>query len=185
MKCPKCSSENTQLTAKKVEKKFIFPCCLTAGGIGMFILGPVGALGGIFIGVVIGGLYEVLPDIYESVMVCQSCGYVVKMDNAPNVKSHSLFCPPENSNLLIVRTVETTGSAVNFRVWIDDEPFDMPNGSRAYIKLNDGTHHLKYEQINGLGKKKRRGELTIDAQNENQIVFSFTKSGIAIHKTKS
>lgn len=186
MKCPKCNSENTQIQAKEVKPKIFLGCCLAGGGLGLMILGIIGLVIGVLLGLLVGAILKsVLPTGYESLLVCQSCGCVTKMVNVQNIKSHPLFCPPDECNLIVIRDDEVKGTIVNLRVWIDNEPFDLTNGARAYLKLEEGFHHLKYEQTNGLDKKNRNGEFPVNTANETQIVFAFTRKGITVNRSKN
>lgn len=78
MKCPKCHSENVQVQAKRVK----FPMgalLLTFGGFGLMFFGIIGALCGIVLGLIIGAIIKGLtPTAYESIVICQECGFVGK-----------------------------------------------------------------------------------------------------------
>lgn len=182
MKCPKCTSENTIIQAKEVKPTIILGCCLALGGLGLMLLGIVGLIIGAVMGLIIGAILKAVSSTkYESVLICQDCGCTTKTSNMPNIKTHSLFCPPNESNFVITRLDETKGTVVNLRVWIDDEPFDMSNGYKSWLKLDDNVHTLKYEQTNGLDKKNRKGEFPISINYVKEIIFSFTRSGIKVN----
>lgn len=79
MKCPKCNSENVQVQAKEFKPKMIGASCLACAGFGLVFLGIIGAIIGAGLGAIIGGvLNSVMSGTYQSVMVCQDCGYVSK-----------------------------------------------------------------------------------------------------------
>lgn len=185
MRCPKCNSENTQIQAKEFKPKITVPAILMFGGFGLAFLGIIGLAIGIILGLILSAVFKsVFPTSYESVLVCQSCGCAIKLNSVQNIKSHPLFCPPDESNLIVLRKDEVKGTIVNLRVWVDGEPFDMHNGVREYLKISEGVHIIKYEQTNGLDKKHRNGEIQVNIENDRLITFSFTRSGIKVDRSR-
>lgn len=79
MKCPKCGSENVQLQAKKNTGKIILGFALGMGGAGLMIFSIFGLLIGSALGAIIGLIIGAVKPKYQSVMVCQNCGYCGKV----------------------------------------------------------------------------------------------------------
>lgn len=76
MKCAKCNSGNVQIQSKEYKPKFTAPILLVFIGFGMMFFGLVGVIGGAIIGLIISVILNaVLPQAYQSVLVCQDCGY--------------------------------------------------------------------------------------------------------------
>ena len=86
MNCPKCGSENVQLQAKKNTGKIILGFALGLGGIGLMIFSIVGFLIGGALGAIIGLIIGVAKPKYQSIMVCQNCGYCGKVKQSKNPK---------------------------------------------------------------------------------------------------
>lgn len=188
MKCPKCNSENVQVQAKEFKPKVIGVSCLTFGGFGGVFLGIIGAFIGAGIGAIVGIiLNSVMSNTYQSVMVCQNCGYVSQPMNQPMTQpdngtlSHPLFSDPEESNLDVIRNDVVKGTIVIIRVKIDNyAPFDVANNSTTCLKVDEGVHTISYEQINGIGRKKNRGQLNITVDEKKSITISFTRQGLIV-----
>ena len=187
MKCPVCGSENTTFQAKEVKLKIAWACFLIGAGLGIFAFG-VGALITGPVGFIIGKiLEEALPRGYHSVLVCQNCGYTSNAVTPPSTdaKTHPLFCDAENSNLVISRNDVTKGTIVVIRVTVDGyEPIDIKDNQTMNLRLPEGVMHIvSYEQINGIGKKKNRGELRVNVDGRKQhIAISFTRQGLIVNQ---
>ncbi|MBQ6906228.1 MAG: hypothetical protein IJN75_04330 [Clostridia bacterium] len=186
MKCPKCNSENIKLQAEEVKPKLTGPLCLLFSGIATIVLGFVGTIIGAIIGLIIGLiLSSLLPSGRQSIVVCQNCGYVSQPINNQNLgtKIHPLFCSQSESNLTIVRNDIVKGTIIVIRICVDGGlPFDISDNSTTYLKLADGSHVLTYEQINGFGKKKNKGQLNIDIDRVNEITISFSQQGLIVNQ---
>lgn len=187
MRCPKCNSENVQIQAKEFKPKMVGASCLLGVGLGLTFLGIVGALVGVIIGLVVGIiLNSVMSGTYQSVMVCQMCGYVSKplnQINQPNQGSilHPLFCCPEDGNICVMRNDVDKGTIVKIRVWMDNyAPFDIVDNTFTYLKVPEGLHTISYEQINGIGKKKNRGQFNLMVNGKTGVTFSFTRKGLIV-----
>lgn len=184
MKCPKCNSENVQMQAKEAKLKLAVPCMLMLGGFGSMFLGIFGLLIGAIIGGIIAAIVDsILPTGYQSIMVCQDCGYVSAPLNHTQfgTSQHPLFCQPNESNLDIVRNDVAKGTIVVVRIKIDDyAPFDMGDNLTTYLKLTEGEHVLSYEQINGIGRKKNRGQFNVQVGEKRTVEISFTRQGLIV-----
>jgi hypothetical protein len=184
MKCPKCNSENVQIQAKEFKPKMVGACCLTAGGFGCVFLGIIGAIIGAGIGAIVGIiLNSVMSNTYQSVMVCQNCGYVSKpiTQTTSGTEQHPLFCKPEECNLEVIRNDMAKGTIVVIQVKIDDyAPFNMVDNSTTSLKVTEGVHTISYEQINGIGRKKNKGQLSITVSDKKSITISFTRQGLIV-----
>ena len=184
MKCPKCNSENVQIQAKEFKPKTMGACCLIGTGLGLMFLGIIGAIIGAVIGVIIGAiLNSVMSNTFQSVMVCQDCGYVSKPMTQSNagVAQHPLFCSAEESNLDVVRNDIHKGTIVVIRVKIDDYPhFDILDNTTQNLKVPEGVHTVSYEQINGIGKKKNRGQLSVKVSEKTSVMISFSRQGLIV-----
>ena len=184
MKCPKCNSENVQVQAKEYKPKMVGACCLTLGGFGLILLGIIGAIVGVGIGAVIGlVLNSVMSNTYQSVMICQQCGYVSKplMQTKMGTEEHPLFCNPEESNLEVIRNDVVKGTIIMIRVKVDNFPhFDIGDNSTASLKVTEGLHTISYEQINGMGRQKNKGQLSVMVSEKKSIAISFTRQGLIV-----
>lgn len=188
MKCPKCNSEKVQIQAKELKPKMIGACCLTFAGFGLMFLGIIGGILGVVIGLIVGIiLNSVMSNTYQSVMVCQDCGYVSKPMNQaitnPNkgTLSHPLFCNPEESNLDVIRNDVVKGTIIVIRVKVDDYPhFDIGDNSTTSLKVPEGLHTISYEQINGIGRKKNNGQVSVMVNDKKSITISFTRQGLIV-----
>lgn len=184
MKCPKCNSENVQIQAQEFKPKMVGACCLTAAGFGGVFLGILGAIIGVMIGSIVGVvLNSVMSNTYQSVMVCQNCGYVSKplTQTTVSTEQHPLFCKPEECNLEVIRNDLAKGTIIVIRVTIDDyAPFDMRDNSTTSLKVTEGVHTVSYEQINGIGRKKNRGQLSVTVSDKKSITISFTRQGLIV-----
>lgn len=184
MKCPKCNSENVQIQAKEHKPKMIGACCLMGGGLGLMFLGLIGAIIGVIIGVIVGAiLNSVMSNTYQSVMVCQNCGYVSRpiTQNPLGTKEHPLFCDPNESNLEVIRNDLDKGTIVVVRVKVDDYPhFDVCDNSTISLKVPEGSHTISYEQLNGIGSKKNRGQLSVTVDDKKSVTISFSRQGLIV-----
>ena len=184
MKCPKCNSENVQIQAKEWKPKVIGACCLTFAGFGLMFLSIIGAIIGVVIGAIIGIiLNSVMSNTYRSIMVCQDCGYVsqpLTQINSGTVQ-HPLFCSPTESNLDVVRNDVDKGTIVVIRVKVDAyDSFDIMDNSTTSLKVPEGIHTISYEQLNGIGRKKNNGQLSVLVDEKKNITFSFTRQGLIV-----
>lgn len=184
MKCPKCNSENVQIQAKEVKPNFIVPICLITGGLGLMIFGILGAIIGLVVGVLIGLiLLAVLPAGHKAIMICQNCGYVSQpISQVPlTTQQRPLFCAPDESNFEVVRNDIDKGTIVVIRIKIDDNaPFDIGDNSTAILKLTEGEHIVSYEQINGIGRKKNKGQMNVIIGEKKTITISFSRHGLIV-----
>lgn len=184
MRCPKCNSENVQTQAKEFKPKMIGACCLTFAGFGLMFLGIIGAIIGVGIGAIVGAvLNSIMSNTYQSVMVCQDCGYVSQPMTKTNVGtvSHPLFCNPGESNLDIVRNDVDKGTIVVIQIKIDDyDPFRIMDNSTTSLNVPEGIHTISYEQLNGIGRKNNKGQLSVSVDEKKDITFSFTRQGLIV-----
>lgn len=184
MKCPKCNSGNVNIQAKEVKPKLILPMCLVFGGFGTMLLGIFGTIIGVILGLIIGAvLQSVFPSGQQSVMVCQQCGYVSKPIAQKNLSTtqHSLFCSESESNLDIVRNDIDKGTIIVIRIRIDNyAPFDIGDNSTINVKLPNGNHNIYYEQLNGIGKKRNKGQVNIIVGEKQTITISFTRQRLIV-----
>ena len=187
MKCPKCNSENVQVQSKEYKPKLTVPIIMICGGIGLMFFG-VGAIVGVIVGAIIAAIVNsVIPQTHQSVMVCQDCGYVSKPMNQPIMDSNKeslhnpLFCTPEESNLDVVRNDVDKGTIVVIRVKVDDYPhFDIGDNSTKSLKVPEGVHTVSYEQINGIGRNKNKGQLSVTVSEKQSLTISFTRQGLIV-----
>lgn len=183
MKCPKCNSENVQVQSKEYKPKLTVPIIMVCGGFGLMFFG-IGVIPGVIIGAIIAAIVNsTLPQTYRSVMVCQDCGYVSQplTQTKLGTEQHPLFCDSEESNLEIVRNDVVKGTIIVIRVKVDDYPhFDIGDNSTASIKVTEGLHIVHYEQINGIGRKKNKGQLSVVVSEKKSITISFTRQGLMI-----
>lgn len=183
MKCPKCNSENVQVQSKEYKPKFIGAIILVCGGIGLMFFG-IGAIVGVVLGAIIGVIVDsAVPQTFRSVIVCQDCGYVSQPFTPQKLgtEQHPLFCDPEESNLDVVRNDATKGTIVIIRVKIDDYPhFDIGDNSTTALKVPEGIHTVSYEQMNGIGKDKNRGKMSIEVNDKKTITVSFSRQGLIV-----
>ena len=189
MKCPKCNSENVQVQAKRFEPKMIGACCLAFGGFGCVFLGIVGAVIGAVIGLIVGIVVDSLvSNTYQSVIVCQNCGYVSRPITQTKIgtEQHPLFCNSEESNLVVVRNDVVKGTIIVVRVKIDNYPhFDIGDNSTANLKVTEGVHSISYEQLNGMGRKKNKGQLSVFVGDKKSVNISFTHQGLYVSQSES
>ena len=184
MKCPKCNSDNVNIQSKahKIKGIIIGPCLIGAG-IGLMFFG-IGAILGAIIGLIIGLIINAsLPTTYESIMVCQNCGYVSQPMLKQNISTsaHQLIASPENSNLCIARNDIDKGTIIVIQIIIDQySPLEIGDNSILHLKLPAGEHVVKYQQINGIGKGKNKGQFTITIAERKQIDLSFTRQGFRV-----
>ena len=183
MKCPKCNSENVQVQSKEYKPKLTVPIILVCGGIGLMFFG-VGAIIGVIIGAIIAAIVNsVIPQTYQSVMVCQNCGYVSQplTKTKLGTEQHPLFCDPAESNLEVIRNDVDKGTIVVIRVKVDDYPhFDVGDNSTTNLKVPEGVHTVSYEQINGIGRNKNKGQLSVTVGEKQSITLSFTRQGLIV-----
>lgn len=184
MKCPNCNSENVQIQAKEHKPKMIGGCCLAGAGLGLMFLGILGSIIGVVIGAIVGLiLNSTMSNTYQSVMVCQNCGYVSNpmTQTTTSTAQHPLFCKPEECNLEVTRNDIAKGTIVVIRVTIDKyAPFDINDNSTISLKVTEGFHMLSYEQVNGIGRKNNKGQLTIKVEDKKSITISFTRQGLIV-----
>ena len=184
MKCPKCNSENVQVQAKEFKGKFIGACCLAGAGLGLCFLGLVGVIIGLVIGTILGIILNgITSNTYQSVLVCQDCGYVSQPMNetVKLTESHPLYCDSGDGNLDIVRNDIHKGTIVVIRVKVDDyAPIDIMDNSTISLKVSEGIHTISYEQVNGIGKNKNKGQLSISVDEKKNITFSFSRAGLIV-----
>jgi len=189
MKCPKCNSENVQISAKtKKRNPLMLGCVLGLGGLGLMFLGPLGAILGVIIGLILGWVLKaIVPPSYKTVAVCQSCGYISQSVNQGSVGVTSpLFCTESESNLVLTRKNASCGSVIGLQLTIDgSNPFMLFDGASVCLKLEKGSHALSYEQLRGLGKKNRKGSLSVNISDDvkQYISIIFTPKGIDITQT--
>ena len=164
-------------------------CCLMCAGFGLMFLGIIGAIIGVVIGVIIGViLNSVMSNTYQSVMVCQDCGYVSQPNQRPLIQPQKemptspLFCSLDESNLMIVRTSNSIGSACKMEIKIDGyKPFLLGIGEVKYIKVPIGEHKVAYCQVNGMGKKNRQGVVDVIVEENRRLVqFDFSQQGVNV-----
>ena len=172
------------MQAKEYKPKVVGPCCLIGLGVGLMFLGIIGAIFGLIIGVIVGIiLNSVMSNTYQSVMICQHCGYVSKPISQVNLSTehHPLFCNPDESNLEIIRNDIHKGTIVVIRVRIDDYPhFDIGDNSTINLKVPEGVHTIFYEQVNGIGRQKNKGQLSVSVDNKKSIMISFSRNGLVV-----
>ena len=178
IRCSKCNSENVQMQAKEYKPKMIVPSCMVGAGIGLMITGLPGAIVGIGIGLLIGiVLNAIMSNTYQSVCVCQSCGYV----SQPIVPANPLFCSAEESNLDVIRNDIDKGFTVVIRVRVDDyEPFYINDNTTKNLKVTKGVHTIAYEQIYGIGRKNNKGQLSVEVDDKKSVKISFTRKGLIV-----
>lgn len=184
MKCPKCNSENVQMQSKEHKLKLTVPIFMVGGGFGLFFGGFMGGFIGIIISAVVAGIvYTIAPTTYQSVPVCQECGFTsTNVPAAAPVDLNTLFCTADECNLIVSRKASNTGSVCTLRVRIDTcATFDLINGDRKFLRLEPGTHRITYYQVNGMGKQKRSGALNVVIGEEKRLVrFDFLLNGIDV-----
>jgi hypothetical protein len=184
MKCPKCNSEDVQVQPKEYKPKFTVPILLICGGFGLVFLGIVGLVVGLILGAIIAAIvHSVVPQSYQSVMVCQQCGFVGTATTIAHVTQNPLFCASDESKLRILRPSNSTGAVCALGVKIDDfAPFEIGNGDMKFVKLPSGTHTVTYYQVNGLGKDKRKGSVdVVIGEEEQSISFEFLPNGLNVN----
>ena len=184
IKCPKCGSEQTTITAKEVKPNFTLGLCLLFGGIGLMFFG-VGAIVGVLIGLILGLILKsVLPVGYESILVCQSCGHTAKIKNTINSSPVNTTSEEsiDNFNLIISRDNLSLASAVVMQIKIDNTTiYDLANGQTIKLNLAQGTHKISYLQKNGMGKKQRQGDFeTLVGDNVKVVRFALTQNGVNV-----
>lgn len=185
MKCPRCNSENVQMQAKEYKPKIIGVACLIGAGFGLMFFG-IGAVIGAIVGLIVGIiLNSIMSNTYQSVMVCQNCGYVSQPMNQPIAQGnggtliHPLFCDPEESTLEIIRNDAVKGAVILIRVKIDNHaPFNIGDDSVTSLKLPEGVHTISYEQINGVGRKKNKGQMSVTVGDKASVNMSFAYKGV-------
>ncbi len=181
MKCPKCNSENVHIQAKEYKPRITFPCCLTFASFGLMFSGIIGLVAGVLLGLLVSAiLYAIIPTGYSSVMVCQQCGFVGTNTTSTNVAPNYLFCMAEESNLLIVRRSNSFGIACKLGIKIDNHvPFEICDNELRHLKLEQGAHTITYYQVNGMGKKHRKGVINITIGSDCRMVeFEFQRVGL-------
>ena len=184
MKCPKCNSEHTTIQAKEVKPNLTLGLCLLFGGIGLMFFG-IGAIFGVLIGLVLGLILKsVLPVGYESILVCQSCGYTTKIKNAPSAQPANTTADKDidDCNLIISRDNLSLCSVVVMQIKIDNTTiYDLANGQTIKLKLEEGTHKISYLQKNGMGKKQRCGDFeTVVGDTVKIVRFTLTQNGVNV-----
>jgi hypothetical protein len=183
MKCPKCNSENVQVQSKEYKPKLTVPILMVGGGFGLVFGGIGGCVLGLIIGAVVAGVvHSVIPQTYQSVLVCQQCGFVGVVPTIANADPNSLFCTIDECNLMVARSSDNTGSLCTLRVRIDTyAPFDLINGDVKFLRLEPGVHRISYFQVNGVGKNKRRGLLAVNIGEGRRLVqFDFIPNGLDV-----
>ncbi len=177
--CNKCNSNNVQMQAKKKKNTILLGCVLGLGGFGLMFLGPIGLIIGALLGLIIGAIVSALMQTqYETVAVCQNCGNSFK-PVVPTVVQHPQASTPNDSNLTITRDDAVKGTIVTIRVTIDNQsPFIMQDRATLNFKLEEGYHQISYEQANGIGKKKNKGQFNILVKDKANVKFSFTRKGL-------
>lgn len=183
MKCPKCNSENVQMQAKEYKPKITLPCCMVFGGFGLMFLSIIGLIGGILLGLLVSAfLHSIIPTGYKSVMVCQQCGFVGTDTTLANAVPNSLFCPSSECNVVIVRKPNSFGSVCKLGIKIDNyAPFEVNDKEVKYLKLEQGEHIITYYQVNGMGKKQRKGSLRLTVGADCRLVeFEFQRIGLNV-----
>ena len=77
MRCSKCNSENVQVQPREYKPKFTAPILMIGAGFGLMFLGIIGLIGGLIIGAIVAVIvHAVIPQTYQSVVVCQDCGFI-------------------------------------------------------------------------------------------------------------
>lgn len=183
MKCPKCNSENVQVQSKEYKPKFTVPILMVCCGFGGLFLGIGGTIGGLIVGAIIAAIVNsILPQTYQPVLVCQSCGFVGTATTIAHSAPNPLFCPAEECNLRIMRSASSTGSICSLGVQIDDfAPFEIISGDMKFVKLPVGTHTVTYYQVNGMGKDKRTGSVEVEIdEGVKTICFEFLPNGLDV-----
>ncbi len=177
--CNKCNSINVLIQAKKSKNTMLLGCVLLLGGVGLMLLGPIGAIIGVIIGFIIGAIISsLMPALYETVAVCQTCGNSFKPVMSTVVR-HPQASEPNDSNLTITRDDAVKGTIVIIRVTIDNQnPFVMNDRMTLNFKVEEGYHQISYEQTTGIGKKKNKGQFNILVNDKSNITFSFTRKGL-------
>ena len=183
MKCPKCNSENVQIQSKEYKPKLTVPIIMICGGIGLMFFG-IGVIVGVIVGAIIAAIVNsVLPQTYQSVMVCQNCGYVSQplTQTKLGTEQHPLFCDTEESNLEVIRNDIVKGTIIVIRVKVDGYPhFDIGDNSTTNLKVTKGLHTISYEQVNGIGRKKNKGQFIVDVSEKKSITISFSRQGLIV-----
>ncbi len=79
MKCQRCNSENVQMQSRPGKSVPIIGFVLAFAGLGLMIFSIIGFVAGALFGCLIGAIVKaILPKKYETVAVCQNCGYTSK-----------------------------------------------------------------------------------------------------------
>ena len=189
MKCPQCGAENILMQSHPGKSFPMVGFVLAFGGLGMMFFGILGAIVGILPGLLVGAIVKAcVPPQYETVGICQSCGFTappadlqaVQKSVAPNVQDNT------PCNLSIARRSSATGSLINLCVKIDDRPpLILSDGGFRSVELEEGEHLIIYEQQNGFGKANRRGSIMISVEPEvsYSLSFMFTPNGLDVSKS--
>ena len=173
--CPKCNSSNIQMQVKRKKGLIILGCVLLFGGIGLMFLG-IGAILGAIVGLIIGAIINAfMPDQYETIAVCQICGNAFT-PVYPAVANHPNASNSTDSNLVIVRNDDVKGTIVSIKIQIDKlPPFIINNNDVFNFNVEKGFHQISYEQANGIGKNRNKGQFSLEINEKKNVVFSFTR----------
>lgn len=187
MKCSRCGSENMQMQAKNAKNYITIGVVLALVGFGLMFLGIIGAILGIAIGIPVGVILKmIIPTPRETIGVCQTCGYTTTPINQDivDITGHPLSAVDGNENFVITREASSFGALVNLKIIVDNfAPITLTNGMTVYLKVAEKEKHtIFFEQINGLGKKKRKGifDIYIEEHSKRYITFVFTQNGIKV-----
>ena len=73
------------------------------------------------------------------------------------------------------------GTIIVIRVKIDDLPhFDIGDNSTKSLKVTEGVHTVSYEQLNGIGRKNNRGQVSVTVADKKSITFSSSRQGLLV-----
>lgn len=189
MKCPQCNSENIQMQSQPGKSLPVVGFVLAFGGFGLMFLGILGAIIGAVLGAIIGSIVKAcVSPKYETVAVCQSCGYTSSPADLQYAQStiEPVTQNSAHSTLTVSRRSAATGSVINMLIQVDERPpFTLSNGAFRNIILEEGEHQIKYEQQNGLGKSNRQGVLSVCAAPgaHYSLVLMLTERGLDISKS--
>lgn len=184
MRCPKCNSEHTIIEAKEAKPDFTVALCLVFGGFGLMFFG-IGAILGVLVCFIIGKILKAaLPVGYQTILVCQSCGYTSRIKKVPDAQCVNSTADGNvnDYNLVISRDNLSVCSIVVMQIKIDNTSiYDLVNGQTIRLKLADGVHKVSYLQKNGMGKKNRCGDFEVVAGSNVKVVkFTLTQNGVNV-----
>lgn len=186
MRCAHCDSHNIQVQSHPIKGLPVIPFALILGGFGMMLYSIIGLILGALIGCIIGAVAKsLIPQKYETVAVCQNCGYTSEIvsQELSAIENHPLIASFDECNLIVTRNNSPTGSLIELSVEIDNAaPIYLSNNMTVYLRLENGMHKVHYEQIGGIGKKNRKGDIDLFADSGTKQYFNltFTKTGLDV-----